>query len=209
MPREWPIARKGTKYIAGARHGQKSGIPVLFVLRDILKLVKTKKEAKYALKQGDIKINSKVRIDEKFPLQFFDVLTLEKMKKHYRLMIENGKFVLNEISVKEAGKKIAKISGKTLITGNKIQMNLEDGTNILTKEKFSVGDSIILNTKDLKIEKVLPLKVGANIEVIGGKHAGEKGKLKEIVELKRNKNYVIELKERTVALPGKTLMVIE
>ena len=88
-------------------------------------------------------------------------------------------------------------------------MNLEDGQNFITKNKFAVGDSIILNTKDKKIEKILSLKAGANIEVISGKHAGEKGKLKAIEKLARGNSYVIKLKEGEVALPFDTILVIE
>ena len=88
-------------------------------------------------------------------------------------------------------------------------MNLDDGGNILTKEKFSVGDSVLLNTKESKIVKVLPLREGANIEVILGKHAGEKGKLVGYVNLIRGKNYLIKLEGGQVSLPLKTLLVIK
>ena len=53
--------------------------------------------------------------------------------------------------------------------------------NFIFKEEFSVGDSVVLNTKNKKVEKVLSLMYGANIEVISGKHAGEMCKLMAIV----------------------------
>jgi len=87
-------------------------------------------------------------------------------------------------------------------------MNLDDGQNILTSKKFSVGDSVVLDTKKGEITEILPLKKGAKIEVITGKHAGEKGTLAEFEELSRGRNYKIKLKDKTVSLPYKTILVI-
>ena len=209
MSKTWPIVRKGTKFVARASHANKNSIPLLFVLRDILGIGKTRKEVKRIVLQGDVKINNKIKKDEVFPIQIFDVISLEKIKKNYRLEIVNRKYELKEIDAKEAGKKIVKIGGKKILGKDKVQMNLEDGGNFLTKEKFSVGDSVVLNTKEDKIEKVLSMKEGANIEVISGKHAGEKGKIKTIRAIGNSKLYLIKLEGKEVEIPGKTLIVIE
>ena len=211
MPKAWPIPRKERtmRYIATPGHSVKKSIPLLFILRDILKIAKTRKEVRHFVLAGDVKINNQIRKNEAFPVQVFDVINLEKTKKNYRLEIVNRKFELKEISGKEADKKIVKISGKKILDKNKVQMNLEDGQNFVAKEKFSVGDSAVVNTKENKIEKILSLKDGANIEVISGKHAGEKGKLKAIENLARENVYIIKLKESEVTLPFKTILVIE
>ena len=210
MPTTWPIPRKGKRkrYVAVPSHATSKGISLLFILRDVLKVTKTRKEARFIVLNGDVKVNNKVRHDENFPVQVFDVVDLEKAKEHYRLEIVNQKFTLKKISAKEAETKIVKISGKKVLGENKIQMNLDDGQNVITKEKFSLGDSAVMNTKTEKIEKILPLKVGASIEVITGKHAGEKGKLIGFVDLIRGRNYSIKLNKREVSLPFKTLLVI-
>ena len=211
MPKSWPVSRKGRgkRFIAVPSHSIKKGISLLFLLRDFLKIAKTRKEARFMTLGGLVKVNNKVRKDENFPVQVFDTINLERAKLNYRLEIVNKKFSLKEISKKESLEKIVKISGKSFISGEVIQMNLDDGGNILTKEKFSVGDSVLLNTKESKIVKVLPLREGANIEVILGKHAGEKGKLVGYVNLIRGKNYLIKLEGGQVSLPLKTLLVIK
>jgi len=209
MPILWPIRRKGTKYIAIASHAKTKSIPVLFILRDMLGLVQTRKEAKYLVLNRNVKINNKIRKDEKFPVQFFDTLSLEKTKKNYRLEIANKKYKLKEISESEAGKKIVKIIGKKIIGKNKVQMNLEDGQNFLMKEKFALGGSALVDTRQNKIEKILELKTGAKLLVISGKHLGESGKLKEIIAFEREKKYKIQLKDKEVILPGKTFLVID
>jgi len=210
MPKSWPIERKGTKYLAVASHAKNKGIPVVFILREILGLVKTRKEARIICLNGEVKINGKIRRDEKFPVQVFDIIELEKIGKNYRLEIENKKFVLKEVSGKNSERKIVKISGKKILSKGIIQMNLEDGQNFIIKDRgFSIGDSTIINTKENKIEKVLQLKEGANVEIIAGKHAGERGKLMKIEQLERSKKYYIKLNEKEVELPGKTILVIE
>ncbi len=210
MPTSWPIPRKGRgkRFVAVPSHATSKGISVLFLLRDVLKIAKTRKEVRYMTLNGMVKVNNKVRKDENFPVQVFDVLNLDKAKLNYRLEIVNKKYSLTEISAKEAETKIVKISGKTVLDKKTVQMNLDDGQNFVTKEKFSVGDSVVLNTKEDKIEKVLPLKEGARIEVVVGKHAGEKGKLIGFEELTRGRNYKIKLEDREVSLPYKTILVI-
>lgn len=208
MPKSWPIERKGTKFIAVPSHSYSNGISLLFLLRNVLKIARTRKEVRKMTLNGMVKINNKVRKDENFPVQVFDNLNLEKAKLNYRLEIVNKKFSLRKVSSKEAETKIVKIVGKTILKNKAIQMNLSDGQNILTKLNFSVGDSAIINNSKRNLEKILPLKKGSKIEVIGGKHAGSKGELVEFEELKRGKNYIIKIGKREVSLPFKTVLVI-
>ncbi|MBT7102173.1 hypothetical protein HN935_01545 [archaeon] len=210
MPKSWPVPRKGRgrRFVAVPSHATSKGISLLFLLRDVLKIAKTRKEVRRMTLGGMVKVNNKIRKDEDFPVQVFDVLNLEKAKLNYKLEIVNKKFKLVEVSAKEADSKIVKIRGKKILGSKKIQMNLDDGQNIMTAEKFSVGDSVLLNTKEDKIVKILPLKEGAKVEIVLGKHAGEKGELVGFEELVRGRNYQIKLEDKTVSLPYKTILVI-
>ena len=210
MPKSWPVPRKGRgrRFVAVPSHATSKGISLLFLLRDVLKIAKTRKEVRRMTLGGMVKVNNKIRKDEDFPVQVFDVLNLEKAKLNYKLEIVNKKFKLVEVSAKEADSKIVKIRGKKILGSKKIQMNLDDGQNIMTAEKFSVGDSVLLNTKEDKIVKILPLKEGAKVEIVLGKHAGEKGELVGFEELVRGRNYQIKLEDKTVSLPYKTILVV-
>jgi small subunit ribosomal protein S4e len=210
MPNAWPVPRKGKgkRYVAVPSHATGKGISLLFLLRDVLKFAQSRKEVRHMTLNGMVMVNNRVRHDENFPLQVFDVLNLEKAKKNYKLEIVNKKFSLVEISDKEAGSKIVKIIGKKILDKGKVQMNLDDGQNFLSDVKFSVGDSVVLDTKKNVVSKVLGLKEGAKVEVIGGKHAGEKGELVGFEELVRGQNYEIKLENGTVRLPYKTILVI-
>ncbi len=87
-------------------------------------------------------------------------------------------------------------------------MNLDDGTNLLVQDKFSVGDSAIVDLKDMKLKKILPMKEGANVFVVSGKHSGKEGKVKEIVVQNGKKEYLIKFKDNEAKLPIKTLLVV-
>ena len=259
MPTSWPVPRKGRgkRFVAVPSHSVSKGISILFLLRDVLGIVRTRKEARYMTLGGMVRVNNQVRKDENFPMLVFDTLTLSpkleagvarytpdidgaspKLEdRNYRLEIKNRKFALVEISANEAVSKIVKIRGKKILRSRirgvgcrgvgvsakervgeqLIQMNLDDGQNVLTKEKFSVGDSAVLSTAGgseekgagrVSVKKVLPLKVGAKVEIVLGKHAGEKGELVGFEELVRGRDYKIKLEDKTVSLPYKTILVI-
>ena len=212
MPKTWPVPRKGKRkrFVAVPSHSTSKGISLLFLLRDVLEIAGTRKEVRYMTHSGMVKINNRIRHDENFPVNVLDVvnLTADGESKFYRLEIVNKKFGLTEIDAKDADSKVVKIVGKKVLDGGKVQMNLRDGQNFLSSVKFSVGDSVVLDTKKNKISKVLSLKKGAKVEIIAGKHAGENGELVGFEELTRGRNYEIKLGSGSVRLPYKTILVI-
>lgn len=181
VPKNWPIYRKGTKYVVRPRVDIKKGIPVLIVLRDMLKIVQNRKEAKRAIHMKYVLLNSKPVIDERTSVLLFDVLTLIPLKKSYRAGLSgNQKIEINEIKEKESNNKIAKIVDKKMLKGKRMQLNLSDGKNFLSNIQCNINDSVLINFKEKKIEKCIPLKENSEAFVFAGKHAGEKGILKKI-----------------------------
>jgi len=81
-------------------------------------------------------------------------------------------------------KKLARIENKTIITGKKLQLNLSDGSNKLADGEFKVGDSLVLSLPDKKVEDRIEYKIGNLAMVVGGKHTGQTGKIKEIITVK-------------------------
>ena len=56
----WAIPRKGTKYLAVSSNEKKESIPLIVVIRDILKIIRNKKELQKSMNEKKIKIeNSK------------------------------------------------------------------------------------------------------------------------------------------------------
>jgi len=181
----WPIPRKGTKYVVTPSHNKKAGIPLLIVIRDLLKFVKTKKEFKKIINKGEILVNNKVARKANLSLVLFDVIGFKSANKYYRITIsKKRKIDVQEIRPEEAVGKIASVVNKKSIRGKKIQINLSDGRNILVDEKkikdIKIGDSLLINFKDKKIGKHISLRRGAKIFIVKGKHAGSLGNIKEI-----------------------------
>lgn len=209
IPKSWPVPRKGKKFVAVSSHSFRNSINLLYILRDILKVARTRREAKYITLKGYVKVNYKVRKDEKFPVQLFDVIQIEKIGAIYRLESEKEKFYLKKISPSEAQYKVVKVTGKKVLPKSVVQMNLSDGSNFIFSQPFSVGDSVKVNLKENKVEKLIPLKKGCSVEVISGKHKGKRGELIETKKLSRSTEYIVKLGDEKVTLPFKSIMVIE
>lgn len=180
-PKSWPIERKGTTYIVRSNFNAKEGIPVLVILRDILKLAENRSEVKRIIHSKQILVNEKNVRDEKNTVLLFDTINILPVKKCYRLELsDKGKFYLNEIKENETEKKISKITNKKTLNGKKVQLNLSDGRNFLSDIKCNVNDSVVINLKEGKIEKCLPLKEKTKAVVFAGKHIGKSGEIEKL-----------------------------
>jgi len=204
VPKTWPLKRKGTKYLVRPSHSLKRGIPLLIVLRDILNVVKTRKEAKKLLNAGGIKVNGKQVREESFPLLIFD--NLELKSKNFKLVFKNKKFGVSEVNEKEANQKIAKITGKKSLKQGKVQINLSDGRNYIIKDKAKVGDSVLIDLKENKVIEVLPFKSGCKIMFMAGKHTGEEGVVEEIG---KGKIITLKVEKEKINTKLENLMVIK
>ncbi len=205
-PKTWPLAKKGTKYLVRPSHSLKKAIPLLIVLKDIIKIAKNKKEVKKILNFGKIKVNGKTVREEKYPLILFDNLSLDN--KNFKLVLKNKKFDIVEIKEEDANKKISKIVGKKILKREKIQINLADGRNYLIgKEKVKVGDSVVIDLKQNKIMEILPFKEKCRILFIAGKHIGEEGIIEEIDE--KSKIITLKVGEEKLNSRLRSLMVIK
>jgi len=179
----WPVPRKGTKYLAVPKHNQNESISLVVVMRDILKLVKNKKELKRLLNEKKVLVNHRKVVESNYPIMLFDIITLPDAKKNYKtLLSKQKKMIFEEVSDKEAEDKVYKIINKKILNENEIQFNLMHGKNILTKEKAKVGDSLLFNLKSNKVEKIIPMEKGKEVFITNGKHAGYAGKIEDIIE---------------------------
>ncbi|MCX6746846.1 MAG: S4 domain-containing protein [Candidatus Pacearchaeota archaeon] len=208
VPRNWPIKRKGSTYVVKPNFNINKGIPVLIILRDLLKLAQTRKEAKKIIHLRQVLVNERKIKDEKNNVLLFDTINVIPLNKCYRLELsEKGKFYLKEINKTETEKKISKIINKKSLRGKKIQLNLSDGRNSLSEVKCNINDSVLINLKEGKIEKCLPLKEKAEVIVFAGKHSGKKGVINKL-NLK-DKTAEIKIEDREINILINQLMVVE
>ncbi len=208
IPKNWPIKRKGSAYVVRPNFNTKQGVPILIILRDMLKVAQNRKEVKKAIHSKHILLNNKTVIDEKNSALLFDTITIIPLKKYYRIELsEKGKIQIKEIKKDEAGKKIAKIVNKKILKGKKTQLNLSDGGNFISNLKCHINDSVLINLEKKGIEKCLPLKEKEKVIVFAGKHSGEKG----IVSKMKSESKAVEvnINEKKINILIKQLMAVE
>jgi len=90
-PKSWMLDKLGGVYTVRPRSGpHKMGesMPLTLFLRNRLKYALNKTEVQTILKQRLVKIDGKVRTDEKFPCGFMDVIQIEKNNENFRLIYD-------------------------------------------------------------------------------------------------------------------------
>lgn len=206
----WAIPRKGTKYLALASHNVKDSIPLVIVMRNLLKLVKNKKELKRMLNEKSILINHREIRETNYPVSIFDIITIPSTKQNFKATISGSrKMIFEEVSNKEAETKVYKVLNKKLLSTKTIQLNLTQGKNIISNEKTNTGDSIVLNLKDNKIISIIPIEKGKTAFVLKGKHIGHSGKILDVLERGGKKIAKIESEGKRINVWVKNLIMIK
>ena len=94
-------------------------------------------------------------------------------------MIDNhGRLEFVQIKPAESKWKLARVENKRIIKGGKTQLNLHDGTNILSDKKVKTGDVLQITLPDMKTKSVLEFKEGVQALITGGSHVGSISKIK-------------------------------
>ncbi|MCE8424720.1 MAG: 30S ribosomal protein S4e [Candidatus Methanoperedens sp.] len=181
-PVSWPITKKTHAWVVGAsagRHSKETGLPLLLVVRDMLKIANDSREAKRIINEGNIFIDGIPRKDYKYITGLFDIISIPVTNEYYRLLLDtNNKFKLFKESPDAC--KLCRINNKTIVKKGAIQINLHDGNNMLVSEDYKTFDTLLLSLTDRRIVKHLSYKTGNLAIVVGGEHSGEIGKIKQI-----------------------------
>ena len=185
-PRSWPIKKKAHVFIAkqspGA-HAIESSMPAVVVIRDLLKICDTAREAKRIIGQRDVLVDGKAIKDPKTPIGLMDVVSVPALNANYRMLLTSkGKLTLVAIDDAEKDWKLCRIEDKTLVKDGKFQLNLHDGRNIiLDKNEYKTGDVLKVAFDGQKILECFPMEAGATVLVSEGNHAGNVETITEYV----------------------------
>ncbi|MCZ7385086.1 MAG: 30S ribosomal protein S4e [Candidatus Methanoperedens sp.] len=181
-PTTWPITRKTHHWVVGANagpHSKGTGIPLLVVVRDMLKIANTSKEAKTIINEGNIFVDGVKRTNYKYIAGLFDIVSIPTTNEYYRVLLDaNNRFKLYKEDANAL--KLCRINNKTIVKKGAVQLNLHDGSNILATNDYNTIDTVILGFPDRKIIKHIPYKQGNLAMIVGGEHSGEIGKIKQI-----------------------------
>ncbi|MDD1656144.1 MAG: 30S ribosomal protein S4e [Methanomicrobiales archaeon] len=189
-PDSWHIEKKTNLYIVKTAPGphNREAMPVAVWLRDHMDLALTMREVRQILNAGDVVVNGKPCRDPRQGIGVFDIISVPKMNKQYRILLnKRGRFVSIEISPEDAKTRLSKIRNKTILPGGIVQLNLLYGANILGEQKHHPRDSVVLSLesggegrKRFEIVDHFPFQVGHMAMVIGGRHSGRVGRIVEI-----------------------------
>ena len=161
---------------------RENSVPLGFVLRDLLNVGRSLKEVKVALNDGLVSVNGKERKDYRFPVGFFDIISVQGLESDYRIEFDlKGRLVAKEIQKKEKKSKLCRVEDKKAAKKGGIQLVTNDGRSIFVKKgEFKVGDSVEIELPSQKVVKTLKFGKGAKVFITGGKHAGEESVVKEV-----------------------------
>lgn len=182
-PKSWTLLRKENKYVAKpvSSHPQARALPISLLLKQ-MGFADTVREVKKILNEKDVLVDGKAVMDRHFGVGFMDVIQIKKAKKNLRVSIDSkGRLTFIDIPDAETGRKVCKINGKRVVRGNKIQLNLSDGRNVLMdKGDYSVGDSVVVQVPEQKILEHFKLAKGASIYLMSGRHTAVLGVVDDI-----------------------------
>ena len=203
-PKWWPIERKAKRFVFSPRGPYKKelSLPLIVLVRDVLRLTENRKEAWSLIKKGEILVDGRKRKDPNFGLGLFNVIQIPLMKKTWRAVPKDGLSFI-EIPESEAKLKLCKIIDKKSLRGNKTQVNLNDGRNILTSEKYSTHDSLLIEVPEQKIVDHIKFSENSTCMIFKGKNAGKIGKIKSI-----EKDRIIMGDEKTIEVPKDFVIVV-
>jgi small subunit ribosomal protein S4e len=197
-PRFWPIHRKEKPWIvkpSSGSHSLESCLPLTLVLRDILGVAQTRKEAKMILAEGKVLVDGKICPKDDFPVGLMDVISMPEADKYYRVMPSHKGLVLHPISKEESNFKLLRVEDKSTVK-NGVQIALHDGSNMLVKVAdvkkpievtYETFDILKVTYPEKQVVSTLKTKEGNLAIITGGKNIGKQGKIVEIEKTEAKK----------------------
>ncbi len=213
-PSFWGISRKNKRFAITVRPGSHSkahSIPTAILLRDILKIVTTLREAKSTIYGGKVTIDGVKRKSLHHSIGLMDVVELENISDVYRFVPKDSKILKPlKINETEKTKKLAKVVSKTSIKGGKTQLGFHDGRSMISDIDVNLGDSCLLEIPKQKILEVIKLEQGCQVIVTLGINAGQIGTVKKIEEgtFSLPRRVLLELGERKIEISTEMIMVV-
>ena len=127
-------------------------IPTAVLLRDVLNVVTTLREAKSVIYNGKVIVDGIIRKSLHHSIGLMDVVELQGVSDVYRLVPTRG-HTLQPIKIEtdEKSKKLVKVTSKTTIKGKKTQLGFHDGRTIIAENDVNVGDSCLIQIPEQKI----------------------------------------------------------
>jgi len=201
-PKAWTIPRKGTKWVkrpGPGPHAQDASIPLQIVLRDLLHLVASAREARILVRSGAVRVDGKIAKDLSRGIGLMDTISFAApLDAHYRLVRDRrAKLVLVPIPSTEAALKIGRVRFKHAVPKGRVEVTLHDGRNLLVDatSPYRVGDSVKIEVPTQKVVGHLPLAPGVLAFVAGGTHVGQLARVERVEVRNSSQPNLVHFKE--------------
>lgn len=189
-PGSWHIPKKVQKFVMKTAPGPHNAgaMPVGVWLREHIGLAQNASEVRKILHQRDVIVNGRACKDPQMGLGVFDIVSIPKTGKHYRIQLDlRGNLVAVEISAESAKTRLCKVRNKTTTKGGRVQLNLAFGANILADNTYRAKDSVVVTLgtegdERFRIVDHFPFAEGNVAMIVGGKHSGKVARIIEIIK---------------------------
>ena len=184
-PKHWNIGKMGGVWASRPSQGPhklRECLPVCIILRERLKYALTGKECQQICMERCVKVDGKIRTDEKFPAGFMDVIELEKANDRFRLLYDTkGRYVLHRLDREEAQFKLCRIN-KIYVGSKKVPCAVtHDGRTLRFPDPdLKVNDVVKVDIKTGKMSDVLKFDLGAMVMITKGHNCGRVGTLMHV-----------------------------
>ncbi len=206
-PAFWPIHRKEFRWTARPKPGAHEltrCLPLLLVVRDILHLAKTRKEARFLLSEGHVAVNGRIRRDDTYSVGLMDVIAFPGMGTAYRVLPAPRRgLILHPITGDEREFKLCQIVNKTCVKGGHLQLNLNDGRNLLLRvadsrnpveDRYETRGTLKLQLPTAEITDYVNLTTGVLAVITGGQNIGRWGEVITLDDVKGTHSPTLTLK---------------
>lgn len=214
-PSFWKVRRKHGQFVVRARpgpHPKAVCYPLGILLRDVLSVGQTMDEVKGILNDGKVSVDGVVRRAIGWPVGLMDTIELIPLSQTFRLVPKNRNLLVPVLLSKQSEKslKLLRVTLKKTIKGNKTQYGFHDGMTLVLTERYSVGDTCLVDLSNKQIKSHIILKKDSIVLVTKGENAGAIGKIEEIREglFSLPKRTVVSFGDRSVEIPVQMVMSV-
>jgi len=213
-PMFWGIERKEKRFVITVRpgsHAKNNSIPSAVLLRDTLKKVKTLRESKSSIYDGNVKIDGVTQKSLHHSIGLMDTIELEGITDMYRLVPKDGRILVPiKINAAEKSKKLVKVKSKITIKGGKTQIGFHDGRTIITDTNVNVNDTCLLQIPEQKILETIKFEKNSQVVITKGINAGHIGPINEIKQgtFTLPKRIGLLIDDKAIEIPANITMMV-
>ena len=213
-PLFWGIPRKSGRFVVTVRpgpHPRDRAVPTAVLLRDMLGVVSTLREAKAAIYSGKVRVDGVVRRSLHHAIGLMDVVELEGVSDIYRMAPSGDRLLAPlRIDASEKGKKLVRVGSKTSLRGGRTQVGFHDGRTAVTDKDVRVGDTCLIGIPGQEILDVVRLEPGCTCLVTRGVNAGQTGRIESLEKgtFILPRRAVLALEGRKIEIPTDIVMAI-